>query len=838
MSSTAKIQSALEKAFIKQRIVFWYDETSEWWMDVDALALPGVELVRVANNELGVKHLIARENPTGRFLLYFHGQARPGDKENWLLDQMLANGPEFSPDRASLALMDAELPPEFKPLVERHIEFFKKAERVAKFKELHQSDDCERDLRIKMLAVTCKAEPYVDSILLSFLADLAREKQDKWNHVVKFGLVDSWWSELEIAFAYSADQPTMMDFLLSLFRAAAPLGEAPAISPRQALVFTNRWKDSEEHRESFAILSEKVDGMLNISAVLNRLENSEGFFTCDLYRRIDLCILADLRDGLIKGAISPADVRVRAEAREQMHWARHTPGIKASYRALATAAEFFETLAKLDILIESFDTGVAKYAATWWRMDRLYRQFVFHLGESGQHALLQDLATRVEGLYVNNFLSQLSIQWQERVDRREDWSSEAIVGQRQFFERYVKPQVAEGRKVFVIISDALRYEAAHELMEGILKENRWQAEINHCLASIPSFTQLGMASLLPHKQLAFDARGQTIIADGLSTAGIDARAKILSTAMDGRASAITAEAFFGLNSKTEGRDLAKANDVVYIYHNAIDSVGDKRDTEHKTCAAVMVAQDEIIKILKKAAAMNVAHFVITSDHGFLYQNEPLVESDFMAYTPPDGTLKFDRRFVVAPSIPEDSRFKIFAASQLGLGGDLKFAFPKGVQRLRLQGSGSRYVHGGTSLQEIVIPVIEVKKEREDNVDKVDVDILRSGQQITTGQVTVTFIQSDPVGDRILPRALRAGFVSKTGVQLSDMKILRFDSAATDVRQRERGEQFVFSKEADAFNQQEVVLALEEPIPNTTQWKPYKEFPFKLRRSFESDFDDF
>ena len=837
MSSTTKIQSALEKAFARQRIVFWYDASSEWWTDVDALDLPEVEVIRVANNELGVKHLITREKPAVRFLLYFQGQPKPGDTENWLLDQLLAHGPAFSPDRASLALMDAELPPEFKPLVERHIEFFKKAERVVRLKELHQADDCERDIRIKMLAVTCRAEPNVDSILLALLSDLSREKNDKWNHVVKFALADSWWSELEIAFGYSAGQPSLMDFLLSLFRAAAPLGETPAMSSRQALVFTNRWKDSEEHRDSFAALSEKVDGLLNISAVLNRLENTEGLFTCDLYRRVDLCILAELRDGLIKGAISPAEARARAESREQMHWARHTPSIKASYRAIATASEVFEVLPKLDLIIESFDAGISKYAATWWNVDRLYRQFVYHFGESGQTALLQDLATRVEGLYVNNFLSQLSIQWQERVDRLGKWSSESIASQRQFFKRNVKPHTMEGRKVFVIISDALRYEAARELMENIHRENRWKAEISHCLGSIPSFTQLGMASLLPHQQLEFDSRGQTVIADGLSTVGVEARARILAGAMSGRSTAISAEAFLGLNSKTAGRDLAKANDVVYIYHNAIDSVGDKRDTEHRTCAAVMAAQDEIIPILKKAAAMNVNHFLITSDHGFLYQNEPLAESDFMAYTAPEGTLKFDRRFVAAPSIPEDSRFKIFSAPQLGLGGDLKFAFPKGVQRLRLQGSGSRYVHGGTSLPEIVIPVIEVKKEREDNVEKVDVDILRAGQQITTGQVTVTFIQSDPVGDGMLPRVLRAGFLSKSGVRLSEMKLLRFESAATDVRQRERGEQFVFSKETDSFNQQDVMLTLEEPIPNTTQWSPYKEFAFKLRRSFESDFDD-
>ena len=838
MSSAAKIQSALEKAFARQRVVFWYDETSEWWTDVDSLDLPGVEKIRVANNELGVKHLITREQPQQRFLLYFNGQVEPQETENWLLDQLLASGPVFSPDRASLALIEAELAPEFKPLVERHLEFFKKVERVTKLKELRQPDDCERDIRIKMLAVACKAEPNVEVILLNLLGELARDKKEKWTHISNFGLADAWWSELEIAFGYSAASPSLLDFTLSLFKAVAPFGGASTVSSRQAIVFANRWKDSQEHRESFSILSEMVDGLLNISEVLNRLGDASGIYSCDLYRRMDLRILADLRDGLIKGTLTPADARSRSEAREQMHWARHTPGIKASYRALSTAAEFFESFAQVDLLIESFDAGITKYAATWWQMDRLYRQFIYHLNESGQTALLQDLSTRMEGFYTNNFLSQLSVQWQEWVNRCDSWKSEVFPSQSQFFERFVKPQIEDGRKVFVIISDALRYEAGRELLESIQRENRWKAEMSVALGSLPSFTQLGMASLLPHKELEFDPRGQTILADGVSTAGTEARGKILSSARAGRATAITAEAFLALNSKTDGRDLSRGNDVVYIYHNTIDHAGDKRDTEHKTCAAVATAMDEIIKLLKKAAAMNVNHFVITSDHGFLYQNEPLAESDFLAFSEPPGTLKYDRRFVVAPSIPEDTRFKIFTSSQLGLAGDLSIAFPKGVQRLRLQGSGSRYVHGGTSLQEVVIPVIEVKKERDDNVAKVDVDILRAGQQITTGQVTVTFIQSEPIGERLLLREMRAGFFSKTGTQLSETKVMKFESMAEDVRQRERPEQFVFGKEADDFNQQEVYLRLEELIPNTAQWSPYREFPFKLRRAFESDFDDF
>jgi len=123
---------------------------------------------------------------------------------------------------------------------------------------------------------------------------------------------------------------------------------------------------------------------------------------------------------------------------------------------------------------------------------------------------------------------------------------------------------------------------------------------------------------------------------------------------------------------------------------------------------------------------------------------------------------------------------------------------------------SRYVHGGFSLQEIVLPVVEVKKERTSDIGRVEVDIVRSGQQITTGQVTITFLQSEPAGEKSLPRELRAGFFSKTGVPISDAKVLKFDSTAEDARQRERGEQFVFGREADKFNQQEVGKAFRSP----------------------------
>lgn len=834
--STERLQNALAKSFERQRIVFWYDAQGDWWPEFDSLQLSGVEKVCLQNNEFGVKHRLIREAPNQKFLLYFRNQARPEDTQNWLLDQLLDQGEPFFPDRASLALIEVGLPPEFKAITEVHFEFFRSQERATKLKEWLEPTDKERDVRRKMMAVVCKTEPVFEVMLLALLGDLAKDKDERWKTLEKFKLVEFWWEEMGVQFGYLSEAPVLLDFLLALFRAAAPLGGGSALDSRQAVIFVKRWQDSADHGDAFAILSERAAEMLNINAALNQITDVRALLSLDLYRRIDLRILADLRDALLGGSLSPQEIIRRAAMREELHWARRDPTIRSLYRALAIAAEIVETLPKLDLTIESFDDGIEKYTATWWKVDHCYRHFVYYANLSGQTALLEKLMERIEGLYVNEFLVKLALRWQEWVDRTKSWTSKNHPGQSDFFDRFIRPAIAEGRKVFVVISDALRYEAARELAERILREDRWTTETGALLGSIPSYTQLGMASLLPHETLEFDPHTQIVLADGVKSAGTEARTKILSSTKGIRATAITAEDFLVLNSKTDGRELARNNDVVYIYHNTIDSIGDKRDTEHKTTAAVEDALIEIIRILKKAAAMNISQFAVTSDHGFLYQNEPVADSDFLEIEQPDDTIKYDRRFIIAGTIHSDPAWKCFSAAELNLKGELQFAFPKGIQRLRLKGSGSRYVHGGTTLQEIVIPVLQVRKERSSDIGQVDVDIVRNNQQITTGQVSITFLQVEPVGEKCLPREIQAGFYSADGTLISTTQLLRFDSTAEDARQRERRERFIFGHEAEQFNQQEIMLRIEERVAGTSQTRLYKEFGFKLRRAFENDFE--
>jgi hypothetical protein len=138
------------------------------------------------------------------------------------------------------------------------------------------------------------------------------------------------------------------------------------------------------------------------------------------------------------------------------------------------------------------------------------------------------------------------------------------------------------------------------------------------------------------------------------------------------------EDFLALNTKNEGRELFRDNEAIYVYHNAIDAVGDKRDTEHETCAAVEKALGDLVRVLKKAAAMNFSTMIVTADHGFLYQGKSLEEPDFL---PLEGRIVTDalhRRFIVGEVPDNAGNFRVFTYAELGLLGIGKMAFPKGV----------------------------------------------------------------------------------------------------------------------------------------------------------------
>jgi uncharacterized protein (TIGR02687 family) len=521
--------------------------------------------------------------------------------------------------------------------------------------------------------------------------------------------------------------------------------------------------------------------------------------------------------------------------RRQGHWYGE---FRHLYEAIEFAARFVQMLGEARLTMDSLSDGVQRYSRSWFQLDQLYRKFTYHVRMSGQASLMGDLSEQVENLYSNNYLLKLGDGFQVHVDAAPRWEAYPVVQQTAFFEHWVRPYLCKDKRICVIISDAMRYEIGDELLGLIRQEDRYSAELEPALSTLPSYTQLGMAALLPNKSLAIaDNDTGTVLVDGQSSQGTVNRTKILQAALDGRGQAVKAEDFMQLN-REDSRELLKGNDVLYIYHNRIDHTGDKMHSEGQAFEAAEQTLDDLIRLIKKLTAANANNLLITADHGFIYQNRELDESDFLGDAVSGDDIRYrDRRFVLGKGLSASPAFHHFSSEQLGLDGDMEVQIPKSINRLRLKGSGSRFVHGGASLQEVVIPVLKVNKKRQSDVSAVEVDILRGASSvITSGQLAVTLYQSGPVTEKVQPRHLRAGIYTQSGELISDSHELSFDLTSENPRERELQVRFVLSRKADEANGQEVFLKLEEQHAGTSHYKEYKSLRYLMRRSFTSDFD--
>ena len=829
----SNIQEPLTRLFKKHRIVFWYDADKELRIDFEALELPDVKKIELINNEFNVKHRLLRDEPNSQFLLYHEG-AQPADLDNWLLDVLLAHG-EFRTDQASIFLGELGLGPEFSDLVREHLEFFNVAKRREKLKELLKPDDTHGAIRIKMLAVCSCAEPRVDVILENLLGELAKEKDEKFNLIQQCGLDSFLWEQLNRHYGYDSETKSIRDFIIELFQSCyqMEIGQ-PAALNSEAVIFLKRWEDSNRHRSSFESLSEECADALTIEQDLQN-RDYKSLVDVDYFRLIDLKIISELVRGVADRTLSSGECAVLIRKRRQGHWYQE---YSHHYESVEYAARFIQELETVNLQANSLSVGIERYSNAWYRIDQLYRKFIYHSRKSSQASLLEQLSTQIEDLYTNSFLLRINDNWQQLVDAKQNWHSPLVPMQKGFYEKWVKPYPTKNKKVFVIISDALRYEIGEELLRLIRQEDRYEAQIKPMLAMLPSFTQLGMASLLPNKELRFaDKDSATIVVDNTSSLGTANRAKILSNHISDGATAIQADDFLNMN-RDDSRELFRDHSVVYIYHNRIDATGDKKQSEERVFEAVEETLQELIKVIKKLAAANATNMLITSDHGFIYQSKPLDDSDFTSAEPQgDKIIHRDRRFIVGKGLQQNPSLRYFTAEELGLAGDVEIQISKSINRMRLKGSGSRYVHGGASLQEVVLPVIEVNKKRKSDVSSVEVDILRSGSTvITSSQLSVAFYQVDPVTEKRQPRTLRAGMYNKDGELISDSHDLLFDYTSELPREREMPIRFLLTRKADDANGQTVTLKLEEKLAGTAKYKEYKTASYTMQKSFTTDFD--
>jgi uncharacterized protein (TIGR02687 family) len=826
-----RIQAGLERSFRKHRIVFWHDPQTRFREEFEEIAIPGVTKTEVANNEFMLKHRLIREEPRQPFLVYRPGPV-PEDARNWLLDLEMGNG-VFLADRGALLLMELGLPPRFGDLIETHARYFEAKVRVGRLKGMIEETDNAADIRLKMIAVCAGTPPKLDEVLETLLSELARDEERLIGLITRSGLEPALWDEVRTVYGYTEAAPSVSGLAQGIFAGTYAMElDEPTRLTQEALVLMARWRHDTRHRDAFQLLSARYAEALQISADL-AARPLDRLVRMTQFEVIDQQVLRALIQGVLDRDLPHERVEETVrERRSGLWWETYEP----LYEAVLCASDLQRRLTDVPIPAMTMRTGFDAYTATWFQVDQLYRKFVLNVGRSVHRDLISDLSERVENLYSNNFLMPLNDAWQRAIDADPSWKIEQIVGQRRFYEQHVAPIRNRGSKVIVIISDALRYEIGEELLRLIRKVDRFEARLEPMLGTVPSYTQLGMGALLPNRDLRIAPEGSGVLVDGESASGTENRAKVLARRTDaGTTTAVQAEAVARMD-KDAMRALIRDHDVVYVYHNLIDAVGDKAASEGRVFEAAEDALKELENLVRRLAGNNASNLIITADHGFIFQNRPIHEGDYSpAEVRGEKITHRDRRFVLGTGLEQTDGLTRFTPKAAGLEGETEILIPRSIGRLRLSGSGSRFVHGGAALQEVVVPVLLINKRRASDVEQVDVEpILTSTRLITTGQHTVRLYQTLPVTEKRRMIRLRIGLYGPDGTPLTNEEERSFEETSEDARRRETTVRLILGKAADAFNDRDVRLVLTRVGDGPD--RPYRTETFRLKRSISGDFD--
>ncbi|CAA6822533.1 MAG: TIGR02687 family protein [uncultured Sulfurovum sp.] len=817
------IQQRLKTIFQTQRLVFWYDDNEALKNEFEAIDLDTVTKLEIDNNEFGIKRQLLSLQPNDNFLIYSPNKA-PQDEDNWLLDLNIANH-MFSADKTSLILQNIGLDVNFKEFVSKFDKFFNAPTRLEALKATLSDKENNDTLALKIMATSIGCDDNIDSILLKVFSN------DKhFETLSKYSLTDEFFKAIKIKYTYDGD--SVKDLLHKLFQNHFyySMDKSKSTLNSDARLFVKSWMDSSRHKESYEKISQEISNELNIDNIITDIDTSK-VISCDTYEKCDQVVLSHLLSKLSSDSINATEMAKIINIREHTFWFENYKNI---YKALLSASLLFDFIKDTKLTMKSFEDGINEYSTHWYKADKYYRDYSMHSSKAEHLELLKPLSSKIEDVYLNSYLRELNDNWQGFA---ETYTTSTITPhQQRFYTTKVEPYLQKKKKVFVIISDALRYECGVELTSQILAENkkkdRFSATISSMLSSLPSYTQLGMASLLPHKQLSIKNKNDIVYVDKKSSAGTINRNKILKS-YDKNSMAIGYEDFLKYK-RDDGRSLVKECSVVYIYHDEIDKMGEKN--EIKTFDAVQSTFESIIKIIKQISNFNGSNILITSDHGFLYTNQATQDSEFCKVNS-DGAVKSNRRFIIGQNLETSTCVSKYSGANLGIAGDNEYLIPKSINKIRVQGAGNRFVHGGASLQELVIPLIEVnigkgKKE----IKQVNVDIMPM-RSISTNIVKVSLYQSEIVDDKTKPITLKILFESADGVILSDEFKHSFNSTEQYNQNREEKFDITFKQNINEYNNQNIKLVTKTVLDDSNETPIYKEFEVKLALSFFNDFDD-
>lgn len=751
-----KLKEHILKVFENKKgrqIAFWYDNGGENESALDGLSFDNIKIHKLTKtNNLLTKKLLEHDDLSSNYLIYANFE-KPEPKDNWFLDTQFYSR-EFSVDEVANLCTEFEIyDADAKSIFKTHLKFFNNRERVKKFSTLLQSNRSAENICLAMLATLVSGRlPDINKIVQRYLIKTLVHNEDINKVFAGYGLEDKFWELVNKTFGYEGEREPKLLIASIIFRklkqqlsgASFPENYKKYTCANTAEVecnlFLENWfRDTElmpYYKEVAAIIENDFKIEENITDWSDIIENEPDFTTLEIFDKYLINYLINSFETL-----KCEDKKIIEKRKNTLFYDKY----KLAYEALYWAIELNNLIKNQTIPEQKPQEFIKKYTSHYYRIDKAYRKFYYYCSKANKR-ILDSVKESVEKAYVNNYLDDLSSKFSKQISELAPiWKIENTPMQKDFYYREIKSQKM---KTVVIISDALRYEVAEELMQEVKSNYSIKAdtELEYMLGSIPSYTKLGMASLLPSEELKMNEKGE-ILADGISTVGSENRGKILKTKCPN--SKVLNMSDFDDLSRDELREIFSGLDVAYVYHDKIDTTGEhnEKDVFQAAQSAISEITEKIKFIFNNTLAGNV---IVTADHGFLYQYSDIAEHQKISIGTIDA-FETKKRFILSKNRINTQGVMNFYMSYILKDSDLTVSIPYNINRFKTAGAGINYVHGGASLQEIVIPVLKVKQNRKQEIKKVDIVLENVSRKITNNKFTLSFMQKESISENVKPR---------------------------------------------------------------------------------------
>ena len=809
-----------------RKLVFWYDANAEFVDDVDTMELENAKVLHLEpDNQFYTKYFLECVDTTTNYLVYAPF-AKPAIRENHLADT-IKYSKEFFADRASLLTLDLGIDERYKPVIQHYIKFFGEKKRTQAFYDLELETFNRNTIEIALMSVLCKCKtPSYEGVLRTVLTDAGFEDNPYLTEFKKYDLLDAFWRQAQDVFGYADENPTLEKFTMTMFvtyvakviPADMPVAWKPFISFKSGniIAFIDNLMNSYIYGDRFDEISKMVYDSLKGDAEFRKLP-VEALVSCGIFAGVDELLIEwtterlELEDVATK--LGDTSIPQLTKQRRQGHFGKHY------------ANEYFVLQNAWSIISGSqyapsanLNEMVKNYTSELYKMDRYYRYFYYYLDKLEDAIRFDKLKELVENIYANEYLAKVCTNWNDLFST--EWESLQITKQPDFFSRnvnYAKDQLV------VIISDALRYEVGMTLLEKLQADEKCTATMKTMASMLPSITQYGMAALLPHRSLEL-IKDYSILVDGQKTDTLEQRQAILQKYKT--ASRCVQYDDIKNLSVTDLRSIFTRQDVVYIYHNQIDARGDKLNTENEVFNACAEAVDEISALIRRlTTSANRSRFIVTADHGFIYRRNKLSESDKIGSVAAsagkvnsgeairEGTREYvlGRRYLLSTeAISTEGVDSTVVGIMMQNKDERKVSYPIGADIFKAPGTGMNFVHGGSSPQEMIIPLIEVKTERGyKETTTAQIALVSLTTKITNLITSLDFVQTDAVNDVVKETTYRIYFVDDNDEKISNEHLYVADKKDKDTVKRVFRLRFSFKNKKYSKNQKYYLVAYDD-----------------------------